>query len=134
MGNLVVARLQDGTMVKGRTFDVDPTRPQFHVRQPDGVVVRVEMKDLKALFFVRSLEGDPGHNENLEPNPGDPRGRGANVLALRFADGEIIVGMTIGDPTNRPFFYLTPVDPASNNRRMLVNRAAVESIEAVPAG
>ena len=42
--------------------------------------------------------------------------------------------MTIGDPTNRPFFYLTPVDPASNNRRMLVNRAAVESIEAVPAG
>ena len=36
MSNLVVARYLDGKLLKGTSLDVDPTRPTFHVRPPEG--------------------------------------------------------------------------------------------------
>lgn len=133
MSAKVVARFLDGRLVKGIAMDVDPARPVFHVRPPNGPPVVVALADLKALFFVRTHDGDPAHNEDLNPDPADPRGRGATVVRLRFADGEEVVGMTIRYPPGRPFFYVVPVDPKSNNVRVLVNRAAVVSMEALPA-
>jgi hypothetical protein len=54
-------------------------------------------------------------------------------VALRpdFEDGEVKMGLTIRYPPNRPFFFILPVDPESNNLHMLVNHDAVTSIEAV---
>ncbi len=130
MSSKVVARFSDGRLVKGITMDVDPNRPTFHVRSPDGVTTAVNLSDLKALFFVRTFDGDPSHQEALEPDPGDIRAKGSTVVSLQFADGETIVGLTIRYPPIRPFFYVMPVDPGSNNIRMLVNRAAVVSMEA----
>ncbi len=134
MSNRVVARFQDGRVVKGTSLDVDPAKPVCHVRPPGGEVVEVALADLKALFFVRSLEGDPGHDESRLPDPGDRRLRGATVVSMRFADGETMVGMTIRYPPNRPYFFLNPVDPKSNNLRILVNREAVTEMELVDVG
>jgi hypothetical protein len=133
MSNRVVARYLDGRVLGGISLDVNPSQPTFHVRPTSGTSVRVSMNELKALFFVRSLEGNPAHEENLEPDPEDPRGRGAQPIALRFADGETIVGLTIRYPPNRPWFFVVPVDPESNNIRILVNGAAVVAMEQ-PAG
>ena len=52
-------------------------------------------------------------------------------MSMRFRDGEEIVGITIRYPPNRPFFYVVPVDAASNNTRILVNRDAVVSMAEV---
>jgi hypothetical protein len=41
------------------------------------------------------------------------------------------VGLTNRYPPNRDYFYVVPVDAESNNIRMLINRAAVVSHEAV---
>jgi hypothetical protein len=131
MRNQVVARFKDGRVLKGVSHSVDPSRPSFHVQPPGENPTEVRFGDLKALFFVRSLDGNPAHDENLEPDPSDPRGRGASVVRLEFEDGEIIVGLTIRYPPDRPYFYLVPVDPKSNNRRMLVNRDAVVLMEAI---
>jgi hypothetical protein len=129
MKNLIVARYQDGRVVKGISLDVDPARPTLHVREGTGPAVEVKLSDLKALFFVRSLEGNPGHREGLAPDPKDPRSRGMALVTLRFADGETIVGLTIRFPPTRPYFFVLPVDQESNNIRILVNRAAVISME-----
>ena len=131
MSNKVVARYRDGRTVKGASMDVDPGRPSCHVRTPEGKTVEVWLKDLKALFFVRSLEGDSTHDENRTPDPQDLRSRGSKVVALTFEDGEVMVGLTNRYPPNRPFFFILPVDPESNNLRMLVNHGAVTSMEAV---
>ena len=131
MSNKIVARYKDGRTVKGTGLDIDPGRPGFHVRTPEGRTVEVQLKDLKALFFVRSLEGDSTHDENRTPDPQDLRGRGSTLVRLTFEDGEVMVGLTIRYPPNRPFFYILPADPESNNLRMLVNRDAVASMEAV---
>ena len=129
MSNKVVARLQDGQIIKGATLDVDPARPSIHVLQPPGPAVEVMLADLKALFFVRTLEGDPSYQENAEVLADDPRIRGSKLVSLQFADGENLIGMTIRYPPNRPYFFVVPVDPKSNNIRILVNRAAVISMK-----
>lgn len=131
MGNKVVARYRDGRTIKGASLDIDAGRPICHVRTPEGKTVEVQLKDLKALFFVRSLEGNSAHVEDLTPDPQDPRSRGARLVALKFEDGEVMVGLTIRYPPNRPFFFILPVDPKSNNIRTLVNREAIASMEAV---
>ncbi|HEV8580537.1 MAG TPA: hypothetical protein VGX68_15830 [Thermoanaerobaculia bacterium] len=133
MSNKIVARYKDGRTVKGTSLDIDPAKPGCHVRTPEGSTVDVQLKDLKALFFVRSLEGDSTHDESRTPDPRDLRTRGSKLIRLTFEDGEVMVGLTIRYPPNRPFFYMLPVDPESNNLRMLVNGDAVAGMEAVEA-
>ena len=133
MSNKVVARYTDGRIVKGTSLDVDPARPVFHVLQPPGPAIEVKLADLKALFFVRTLEGDPKHDDSKEVAAGDPRARGSKLVSIKFADGETVVGITIRFPPNRPYFFVVPVDPKSNNIRILVNQAAVTSMEQITA-
>jgi hypothetical protein len=69
-GNQVVVHLLDGQLIKGHTWNFSPTRPRFHVfpAAPDAAdqPVEVRLKDLKAVFFVRTLAGSSGHNERKE--------------------------------------------------------------------
>jgi hypothetical protein len=119
-------------LLKGVSMDIDPAKPTFHVRpQQGGPAVEVRLNDLKALFFVRSLEGNAQYNEATALDPADPRARGSILVRMRFADGETIVGLTFHYPPNRPFFYVNPVDPKSNNIRILVNRSALKTIDQV---
>lgn len=134
MNNKIVARYLDGRLLKGIGLDINPSRPAFHVRPTHGSAVTVQMADLKAIFYVRSLDGDSNHDEDLTPDPDDVRSRATSLVTLRFADGEIMVGLTLGYPMNRPYFFIVPVDPRSNNIRILINRAALVSIEGAPTG
>lgn len=134
MNNLVVARYLDGRILKGSSLDIDPARPAFHVRPPEGQMAEVKLKDLKALFFVRSLDGDMARHEVRALDPADPRAKGSTPVALHFPDGEVMVGLTNRFPPNRPFFFVVPVDPASNNIRVLVNRSAVKKMEPLGSG
>lgn len=129
MNNLVVARFLDGRTIKGTSLDVDPAKPAFHVRPPEGTTAEVKLKDLKALFFVRSLEGDMARHEGRALAPDDPRTHGSTAVSLQFPDGEVMVGLTNRFPPNRPYFFVVPVDPESNNIRILVNRTAVKKME-----
>mgnify|MGYP003429405675 FL=1 len=134
MSNLVVARYLDGKLLKGTSLDVDPTRPTFHVRPPEGSTAEVKLKDLKALFFVRSLEGDMARHEIHALDPADPRSKGSTPVALHFPDGEVMIGLTNRFPPNRPFFFIVPVDANSNNIRILVNRSAIKKMEPLGSG
>jgi len=134
MSNKVVARFRDGRVIKGISLDVDPAKPVFHLRPAQGTAMEIKLSDLKALFFVRSLEGNPTHKEARALSPGDVRIRGSTLVTLRFADGEVIVGLTIRFPPNKPYFFVVPVDTKSNNIRMLINRDAVTSMEAAAGG
>jgi hypothetical protein len=125
--NHVVARFRDGRTLKGTSLNVDPTRPTFHVRTPEGAI-EVRLIDLKALFYVKNHTGNPAHNEALAETPGDPRLVGGKRIAVRFEDGETVVGMSNRYPPLGAFFFMLPIDPKSNNLRILVNRAATLSI------
>jgi hypothetical protein len=128
MVNQVVARFIDGRLIKGTSMDVDPAKPACHIRTPDGAIYTVELIELKALFFVKSLSGDAKHNEEMELQAADRRQFGSALLELTFADGERMVGLTNRASPNGNYFFVLPVDSRSNNIRVLVNRAALKSI------
>lgn len=128
MSNQVVAHFLDGSVVKGTSMDVDPLKPLCHIRTADKGVLEVKLADLKSLYFVKDLVGQATHKENKVPDAADTRLRGAHGIELKFADGEHLVGVTHQFPPRKPFFFVIPVDPKSNNTRILVNRAAVKEV------
>ena len=128
--NRVVARFVDGRVVKGMTADFFPTKDVFHLAvtgaPPETEPMEVNRKDLKALFFVRDLDGNPGYDERKEFDPArPPAGRKIRVV---FNDGEVLVGTTTGYQPGRPGFFLEPADPNSNNERCYVVTAATQEV------
>lgn len=128
MDNKVVAHFLNGRVVKGTSLDVNPSKAIFHVLSPGQGTLVIALADLKALFFVKDLQGNPDYRDHQALEPADPRARGARQLELRFRDGERLVGLAPVYDDARSFFYVLPVDPQSNNMRILVNRAAVQSV------
>jgi hypothetical protein len=131
--NRVVARFTDGRMVKGDTSDFLPTKDSFHVGMapavPGAKLVEIQMKDLKALFFVKDFAGDPKHEDRKEFDSARP-GAGRRIKVV-FKDGEVLVGTTQGYQPGRPGFFLVPADPGSNIERCYVLSAATQEISFV---
>ncbi len=128
--NRVVARFADGRVLKGMTADFFPAKDTFHLivagAPPETAPVEVHMHDLKALFFVKDLMGNPDYNERKEFDAAHPPvGR---VIRVVFRDGEVLVGTTTGYQPGRPGFFLVPADPDSNNERCYVVSASAEDI------
>jgi hypothetical protein len=125
---MVVARFIDGRQVKGVTHDFAPGKPEFHVfdkGDETSKAISVSLRDLKALFFVRSYEGDRRHREYKLFDRVKVRAR---KVLIRFSDGEVLVGLTVGYSPDKPGFFVTPADPDSNNLRIYVLNQAVEKI------
>ena len=130
-GHLIVANCLDGTVLKGMSLDVDPKRPKCHLKTRTGGMVEVSLSDVKALFFVKTETGRPAYNAAKDVAPGDSRLVGAKRVRVAFADGEKIVGLMNRFPPITRFFFMLPIDPLSNNIRILVNRAAVKEMAEV---
>ncbi len=126
-GNRVVARYRDGRMVKGSTADFLPTKEMFHVApEAGGAPVAVQIRELKAVFFVRDLDGHPEHRKTNDFDPAKPPiGR---KIRVTFFDGEVLVGTTQAYQPGRPGFFLVPADPASNTERCYVVGAATTDV------
>jgi hypothetical protein len=92
-----------------------------------GAVV-VTLSELKALFFVRDLEGNRTYTGHQIIGSSDRRATGAKRLQITFRDGEELMALAPTYEGTRPFFYVLPADPKSNNIRILVNRKAVASV------
>jgi hypothetical protein len=125
-GNRVVARFKDGRLVKGTTTDFTPLRDQLHIHTDSGVVA-VRREELKALFFVKDLAGDPRHAKSNLFAPERPViGR---KIAVEFTDGEILVGTTQGYRPEREAFFVVPADPESNAERCFVVASATRQVK-----
>ena len=95
-----------------------------HVSPADRL--RIHTDNLKALFFVKDLAGNPAYTErNAFTSASRPTGKRVRV---EFEDGEVLVGTTMGYRPDRPGFFLEPADPASNNERCYVLAAATRDI------
>lgn len=127
-GSAVVARFTDGRVVKGTTHDFAPHKTSFHlcvVDDPSAKALVVPLGALKALFFVRTFQGNPKYVDNLALD--DAKGPGRKIV-VTFADGEVICGLTSGYSKDKPGFFVVPVDPKGNNSRIFVVAASVKSI------
>jgi uncharacterized protein DUF6982 len=126
----IVARYADGRTLKGYAGDFDPDQPRFHLVPVDGSAddaTEVWLKDLKAIFFVRSFEGDPGYAESTDLY--QPRPAGTRKISVEFEDGELLVGCTATRDARRFGLFLAPLDPRSNNLRVFAVSSFVTKVE-----
>lgn len=127
-GSAVVARFNDGRVLKGTTHDFGPLKPNLHLYvwgEPEARAIVVPFGALKALFFVRTFEGNAKREDNRDLEKAKGPGR---KIAVTFADGEVLCGITSGYSRDKQGFFVVPVDPESNNIRVFVVATAVKKI------
>jgi Family of unknown function (DUF6982) len=131
--NKIVARYQDGRLLKGITNDFFPNKELFHLvpmeAPPGSMPLELQIANLKAIFFVKGFDGNPEYDDRKEFDPAKATiGRKIKVI---FKDGEMIVGTTTGYQPDRPGFFVVPADPNSNIERCFVVTAATREVSLI---
>lgn len=103
----------------------DSQRPAetFKIRLLHSNTVKtVSAKDIKAIFYVNSFEGDSNH-QHLNFHDRAPVVDGI-WMRLQFIDGEVMEGIVCNSLRYLvdPGFFLLPTDPDSNNRLVYVRK------------
>ncbi len=128
----VVVHYANGWIVKGATTDFSPEKEIFHIT-PVGVGAKplpVHLSELKAVFFVRDLDGNRARKERKEFGAVKPKiGR---KIRVECRDGEVLVGTTFVYQPERKGFFLVPADAASNNERCYILASAVRRVTFLP--
>ena len=118
--NKVVVAFLDGRRARGRVYDFSPLKDTFRlVGESDSSQQKgaeINLKELKALFFVKDFRGDSRYKESKKVADGKP-GRKVEVT---FFDGEKIVGTTQGYNPQQKGFFVYPADAKSNSLRIFV--------------
>jgi len=126
--NKIIIRFADGRIMKGTTEDFFPNKISFHIQDKEsGELINIGIKDLKAVFFVKSFDGDSSYREKADA---ERCGLGRKIR-VSFKDGEVIVGYTQGYSRDRAGFILFPADQDSNNEKVFVISSATDSIDFV---
>lgn len=126
----VIVHYQNGLILKGHVVDFLPGKGRFHLHPADSCPgtrpTEVRIPDLKGVFFVRRLDGNPAHMERNVFNPHNiTPGR---KIRVEFNDGEVIMGLAMGYRPDRAGFFMMPADERSNNERCYVVAAATREI------
>jgi hypothetical protein len=131
IANKVVVHFRDGKIVKGYTYDFSPNKDIFHVVDANDKdrVTEISTSQLKALFFVKTFEGNKNH-----PDPGDfsmeqfKNSPGLKVK-VTFFDHEVMYGSTHGYAPNRKGFFISPANKEINNDRVFVVKDSTVVVE-----
>jgi hypothetical protein len=125
----VIVRYASGRIEHGYTYDLDPRLPSFRLFTPEVIcsrAVEVWVRDLKAVFFVRSLTGHHGgaggERRDLDAPPE------ARKVRVSFRDGEVVMGYTTVCDRRRPGFFLVPDDPTGNIERVFAVFDAIDTV------
>jgi hypothetical protein len=131
----VILRFVTGKMLKGFIKDLRLTDDILFIEDESSHQLKVRLKELKAIFFVKQFEGNPSYKERK--NFKDTRPKARRVF-IKFKDGESMVGYMEGEipwkmgyflePTRDKGFYIIPADDKSNNIRILVITTAVKDV------
>jgi hypothetical protein len=133
----VVARYLNGRVVKGVTRDFHPNRGAFHIYPTEQTYlkkgVEIITSELKALFFVKTLEGNPQYIKKRSFPDTHQKSRGRQCV-IAFKDGEILYAYSQSYDARKPGFFVFPANEDDNNNRIYVVREAIIGIQFVDMG
>jgi hypothetical protein len=98
----------------------------FRVRMLESNSVKeISAKDIKAVFYVNSFEGNADH-QHLNFHSRAPIVEGI-WMRVQFLNGEVMEGIVCNSLRYLvdPGFFLLPTDPDSNNRLVYVRKSAL---------
>ncbi len=125
----VVVACLDGRRLKGYIFNFSALREEFHLF-PEANALQssaadLQLRDLKAIFFVKDFAGNPERQESTCLTSG-AHGR---KLEVTFSDGEKLAGTTEAYNPKKTGFFMFPADAASNNTRIFVVNKNVRGVK-----
>ncbi len=126
--NKVVVHTIEGEIIKGYTGDFSRAKDSFHLAtQDDDISMNqiIDIKSLKAVFFVKSFQGNFLH-KTLHTFD-DIAGYGKKVM-VKFKDGERFYGRVEVMRQDDPGFFIFPMDKDSNTIRAFVLKDFVVDI------
>ena len=126
----IVVRYREGSTLKGYTVDFHPSRGHFslwpsvdaHAKRP---ACMVPLARLKALFFVKTFDGNKWHVAAESPHAASA----GREIEVTFFDKEVVRGTTLGYRPDGVGFFITPLDSGSNNQRVFVVNSAVHQVK-----
>lgn len=124
MTGKMVIRFKDKTLIKGKPLDFSPKKMIFNFRLLSGEVVKVDVEKLKAVFMVKTFEGNKGYNYTYK----DFLPWGGNKVKVEFFDGEVIVGYVSHHINDERGFLMTPADLRGNNEQVFIVTSATRDI------
>ena len=119
-----VVRFKDKTLLKGKVTDFSPFYRFFQLELLNGDVVKVDIDKIKAIFFVKSFEGNKKHKYKYQDRL---IGVGDKIIT-KFADGETLVGYSLHLDYSPRGFFITPADLKGNNKYVFASKSAIESM------
>jgi len=127
----MVVRFVDGKLLRGYSNDFNSDRGHLHLCPSIGCAAAdrllVPVARLKAVFFVRDLQGTAEHADG---NTFDHEPR-ARKLEVTFRDGEALVGSTLSYKPTAQGFFLKPANSRGNNLSVYVVIAAMRHMRFV---
>ncbi len=125
--NKIVAHFKNHEVVKGISNNFFPNKIFFNLEAPTGESSRIDIDNLKAVFFTKDFSGDKDHMyDYTDEIPGAGR-----KMKVEFFDGEVIIGFSLGYSADRQGFFLTPADTKGNNERVFVVNSSTKKAEFV---
>jgi hypothetical protein len=125
---LVVARYRSGRIVKGHTANFHPNHPTFRIKTTEGEDTRIKTGELKAVFFVKDLEGDKSHRKSRCFTVKLPADAKVKQIAVLFKDGEVLTGYIESYTPLGKGFFVVPSDKKGNNLRAFVLADAINHV------
>lgn len=140
MVNKVVVRYKDGRVLKGFMNAFDDKSGHIDIKIVDSdEEASILFDELKAVFFVRSFEGESSYREKKMYGISEKKG---DRVFVKFSDGELLVGYLVGDvpwdrkkgfnlsriKTELKGFYMLPSDQHSNNIKVFVPLGYVQDV------
>jgi hypothetical protein len=120
----VVVRLKDKTSLKGKISNFSPLYSFFQLELLNGDSVIVNIDKIKAMFFVKSFEGNKQYNYKYE----DKLLWAGDKITLKFNDGEKIVGYAQHSDFTPKGYFITPADVNGNNTYVFASRSAIDNM------
>lgn len=125
--NKIVAHYKNHQLAKGISNNFFPNKIFFNLETPTGEMSRVDIENLKAVFFTKDFEGNKDHQyEYTHEIPGAGR-----KMKVEFFDGEVVIGYSLAYSADRQGFFLTPADVDGNNERIFVVNSSTRNVEFV---
>ncbi|HSU89366.1 MAG TPA: hypothetical protein VLL56_11040 [Terriglobia bacterium] len=128
MNRAVVAYL-DGRRLKGYLLNFSALKENFKLFPKEPAEQKagsdIQMKDLKAIFFVKDFAGNPDSGRS----PAEVEPKHGRKIAVTFRDGEELTGTTEGYNAQKLGFFVFPLEKNSNNLRIFVINKNVRHVK-----
>jgi thiol-disulfide isomerase/thioredoxin len=127
----IVLNFIDGRIIKGYTGNFSPQDEFIPIEDELSAKQKFKITDLKAIFFVKTFEGNKNYSEKKSFAV---TGQIGQKVLVRFKDSETLLGYLEGGvPWQKGFhleskrggFYLIPADDKSNNIKVFVVSTSV---------